>query len=231
MIQYLRAYKVNETSINNLRNVRPFWQQSIKKQVKKLKKWLFKFQRSDLKFKIDYPGSYTQYIKFLREVSNFNNFLNQKSDSLKANLKIYSKFYKIFVDYSYLLGWANFIEITIKYYDDIQTDTISELSIHYLKLVNDTIFKLFVIYKKEVLKALEDDEYIKLLTNDVVVPDKQILIVNDTLNKIIKYAKTLFRKKKISEETYLKISSLTLELVNFNYSFSYYSYKLLKNFN
>ncbi|AKU79620.1 hypothetical protein [Spiroplasma turonicum] len=229
MIQYLKPFKINKNDIENIKNVRPFWDKEINKKVKNLKKWLLRFQKTDANFKLNMPHDYNDYINFFSEILSYNNFINQKTKQIKTSIKIYSKFYKMYLDYSFLLGWTKFIETLSIYYNNLKNEDVSNLAIHYLKLTNETLYKFLDIYKKEINKIIPEDEYINLLLDDIVINDKEILVVNEALDKIVKYVKLLYRKKKVDEKTLLKVSSSTLELVYFNYSYSLYSYKLLKN--
>ncbi|AKX34033.1 hypothetical protein SLITO_v1c03800 [Spiroplasma litorale] len=229
MIEYFKTFKIVDNDVNNLKNVRPFWTKEVSKSINKLKKWKVKFKHLS-NFELEVPEKYGDYPEFIKQISNYNNFLNQKSKDIKSDIKIYSKLYKIFCDYSYILGWVKFIEIVCKFYEDLKYKEVSNKMEYFLDLVNKTLFSFFEIYKKNMYTLTENDDYIKLLLDNVAIPNKNIFVVNDILGNLLKYSKTLFRKKKVNDAIYIKIASSTLELVNFNYSFSFFSYNIMKNF-
>ncbi|AGR41080.1 hypothetical protein [Spiroplasma taiwanense] len=220
MIRNYKSFNISKEDIQNLKNINPFWNKNVNKLIKKLKNWLIKFKKNPEDFKINFPVNYDQYNQLFKEIDNWIHFYNQKINLIKSNIKILRKFYKLIGDYVSLLGWTNFIEFICSFLNDIQKKEISNKKEYALLLLNSIIFKNFEIYKKEIFNILKEDDYIKILFERVFIPKNFILRIDIVCRNILKYAKILKKKNKITEDEFIGISVSTIELIIFALSFS-----------
>ncbi|AUM62617.1 hypothetical protein [Spiroplasma monobiae] len=229
MISTFKPFKLNEKDIKNLKNVTPYWNKNIEKNVKKLNSWLIKFNKKPGDFKLNYVYSFDHYKEFFQQIDNYTNFYNQKFKLIKTNARLLSKFHKLIVDYVSLLGWTKSIELICSFFDSIESKDIAKKQEFALLATNETIIKYFNLYKNDVLKILKDDEYIELLSEKVFSSKESITTVNLIVREIMKYAKLLKRKNKISEQDLVDINIYSIEIIVFTGSIIQNHTRFLKN--
>ncbi|AUB31508.1 hypothetical protein [Spiroplasma floricola] len=229
MINNFKPFKISEKDINNLKNVSPYWEKDIKKNVKRLKIWLIKFNKNLDNFKLEYTTDYNKYIEFFQQIDNYSNFYNQKFKLINSNLRLLSKFHKLIVDYVSLLGWAKSIELLCVYFNDIENKNIGKKQEYALELVNDCIMKYFELFRKEVSKIIKKDEYIDLLSEKVFSSKEVITNIDFVVREIMKYCRMLKKKNKIAEQNLIDINILSIEIIVFSNSITRYYSRFLSN--
>ncbi|WP_339021698.1 hypothetical protein [Spiroplasma endosymbiont of Atherix ibis] len=229
MINNFKPFKISENDINNLKNVNPYWDRNVNKNVKKLRIWLIKFNKNMESFKIEYTNDYNKYIVFFQQIENYLNFYNQKFKLINTNLRLLSKFHKLIVDYVSILGWAKSIELICNYFSDIEKKDISKKQKYGLELINNCIIKYFEIYKKEIVKIVKKDEYIDLLWEKIFLNKETITIIDFIAREIMKYCKMLKKKNKITEKNFIDVSVLSIEIIVFTNTIIQYYSRFLSN--
>ncbi|QHX36623.1 hypothetical protein [Spiroplasma sp. BIUS-1] len=218
MISNFKPFKINEKQVSHLKNVNPYWEKNIIKNISKLKKWLIKFNKNPDDFKLEYTNNYDNYPEFFQQIDNYTNFYNQKFKLINTNGKLLSKFHKLIVDYVYILGWTKSIELICDFYEAIEKKDIAKKSEFALELVNNCVIKYFEIYKKEILKIIKEDDYVELLSEKVFSSKENITSIDYVVREIMKYARMLKKKSKISEQDLIDVNINSIEVIVFSNS-------------
>ncbi|WP_338985666.1 hypothetical protein [Spiroplasma endosymbiont of Diplazon laetatorius] len=229
MISNFKPFKISENDINNSKNVNPYWEKNVVKNIKKLRMWLVKFNKNIDDFKIEYTYSYDNYKELFQQIDNYTNFYNQKFKLINSNSRLLSKFHKLIVDYVAILGWTKSIELICSFYETIEKKDIGKKQEFALEEVNKCIINYFEMYKREVLKILKQDEYIDLLSEKVFSSKEQITSIDYVVREVMKYARVLKKKTKISEQNLIDINIISIEVIVFTNSIIQYYSRFLAN--
>ncbi|WP_339031127.1 hypothetical protein [Spiroplasma endosymbiont of Cantharis nigra] len=229
MINNFKAYKLTSKDKEHLKNVSPYWEKDIKKSIKKLMKWILRFNKNPNDFIIEYTNNYELYDVLFQQIDNYSNFYNQKFKLINNNSKLLSKFHKLIVDYVFILGWVKSIELICTFFEDIAKKDIAKKSQYAIELINNCLISYFEIYKKEVLKIIKKDEYLELIFERIFSNKSTITRVDIAARDVMSYSKMLKKKNKLSEEKLIKINILSIELIVFSNSITYFYTRFLSN--
>ncbi|AGR42079.1 hypothetical protein [Spiroplasma diminutum] len=229
MINNFKTFKISKNDINNLKNVTSYWDKEVIKTLKKMKAWIIRFNKNPDDFKINYSNNYNDYEELFQQIENYKNFYNQKFKLINTNSKLLSKFYKMIVDYIYILGWTKSIELICNFFNDIEKKDIGKKQEHALLIINNSIISYFDIYKKEISKILKKDEYFELLSEKVFSNTESITNIDIVVREIMKYAKLLKKKNKITEQNLIDINIISIEIIVYTSSIINFYSKFLKN--
>ncbi|ALD66307.1 hypothetical protein [Spiroplasma cantharicola] len=229
MINTFKPYKITSKDKENLKNLSPYWEKDVKKNIKKLLKWIIKFNKNPKDFNIEYTNDFEKYDILFQQIDNYSNFYNQKFKLINNNSRLLSKFHKLIVDYVFILGWVKSIELICVFFDDIQKKDIASKSLYAIELVNNCLISYFEVYKKQVINILKKDEYIDLISERIFSSKNTITKVDLIAREIMSYSKMLKKKSKISEDKLIKINILSIELIVFSNSILYFYTRFLRN--
>ncbi|QBQ07663.1 hypothetical protein SGLAD_v1c04640 [Spiroplasma gladiatoris] len=219
MIEKFKSFNINSINIEDLKNINLFWEKELNKNIKKLEKWLFKFNKTNVGFEITNDHSLNNYEKLFKEIDNYKNFFNQKYKLIITDLKLLKKFEKMIRDYCQILGLIRFIETMCNYFVLSNKLDIAKPSFFAIDLANKEILNVFEHYKNEIKTIFKTDEYLKIIWDDYIIPKSSVVAIEKNIVLTINYAKKLAKKKKITNNEYLKITVSTIETYNFLLSY------------
>lgn len=229
MINSFKPFVIDANDIINLKNINPFWNKELQKKIKKLNKWLIKFNKKSLDFGIEFTSNYDQYQKMITQIDHYKSFVNQKYDLIKSAPKILAKFQKLIHDYCATLGIIKAIELFCSYYKFLETNDVESRKYFMIDLANQIIKNFLKILKSDITKIFGQDSYVDLCFDNIVQTDRELINSFVFLNNILKYSGMLYKKKRLTEKEFINVNAVLVEYYAFINEFILTSMVLIKD--
>jgi hypothetical protein len=228
MIQNLVSPIINEVEVENLKYVNPYWAHDLNKYIKKANKWTGRFKGNNEHFVMNSVFTNSQLPEFSKKLSEYKNYLMQRYDMIKTNLRFIRKFNGWISSYTILVGMTTGIKTMSTYWYDVNNKTIENKVRHLISLTNTESSAWLDKLKAKVNSIIKNDEFLKLVFDGIISFDEKFNQYDRPVMEIMGYARKMFKKKKISEADLINITVEVIEFLTLTNSLNFMSQQFAK---